>query len=85
MEKVPGTVGQRADRRRRAQHGRRVRHQPLPHDGILLETNGNDTVAGNYIGMDVTGTVPLGNGGNGVSIIGIADNTVGGMSARIAT
>ena len=61
-------------------------------DGILITapagtggTTGN-VVQGNYIGTDTTGTVrlpflsgtPVGNGGNGVTILHAASNTIGG-------
>ena len=61
-------------------------------DGILITapagaggTTGN-VVQGNYIGTDTTGTVrlpflsgsPVGNGGNGISILHAASNTIGG-------
>ena len=50
-------------------------------NGILLETNGSNTIEGNYIGTDVTGTVALGNGFNGIAIVaGAQSNTVGGTT-----
>src|SRR5260370_39728613 len=33
--------------------------------GIALEQNGGDTIAGNYMGVEVTGTVAIGNGTEG--------------------
>ena len=42
-------------------------------DGIRLETGGNNTTAGNFIGTDSAGTSALGNAGNGVSIDGSSD------------
>ncbi len=54
----------------------------------VIATSGN-VVAGNYIGTDVTGLLPLGNGpgsnpaGDGVDLIGVnsIDNTIGGSVA----
>jgi hypothetical protein len=47
-------------------------------DGILLSDKGGNTIRGNYIGTDVTGTKPLGNTGNGVEIKTDSDgNTIG--------
>lgn len=52
-------------------------------DGVVLveaATKGN-TVAGNYIGTDATGTIDLGNAMNGVKIyVGAAGNTIGGTA-----
>jgi hypothetical protein len=50
-------------------------------DGILLEGKGGDVVEGDYVGTDVTGTVALANGTNGVEISETSNNTVGGTSA----
>ena len=57
--------------------------------GIQLRTNGGNTITGNYVGTDLTGTVALANGagggagGNkaGVFVDGVASNTIGGISA----
>jgi len=46
--------------------------------GIILETNGGNTIAGNYIGIDAAGITNLGNGGDGVQINGSANNVIGG-------
>ena len=44
-------------------------------------TSGN-VVAGNYIGVDATGTAPLGNSGTGVAVgSSAANNTIGGTAA----
>ncbi len=53
--------------------------------GIQLRTNGSNTITGNYVGTDLTGTVALANGtggGNraGVFVDGVASNTIGGSS-----
>jgi hypothetical protein len=50
-------------------------------DGILLQTKGSDIVVGNYIGTDVTGSLALGNSGNGVEVRGIP-STIGGTAAE---
>ncbi len=53
-------------------------------DGILITGQGtsNNAVAGNFIGTDVTGTMPLGNTDDGVQIDGGAANTtIGGTTA----
>ena len=70
-----------------------------PTGGNVLSGNGNDgisiddisgyssddeTVQGNIIGLDVTGTAALGNGANGIELVGsdygILDSTIGGTS-----
>ena len=53
--------------------------------GVTIEDYGStgNTVSGNYIGTDVTGTLALGNHNCGVRIQnGASDNTVGGTSAE---
>ena len=51
-------------------------------DGIELDTANSNTIAGNYIGTNAAGTVPVANTGNGVSITGTSTgNTVGGAAA----
>jgi titin len=57
-------------------------------DGITLSGGPNTTrivIQGNTIGADVSGTVALGNGGNGVALLSSASgDTVGGMAAGAA-
>ncbi len=48
--------------------------------GILLEGDAN-LVQGNWIGTDVTGTVPLGNGADGVEVVQASANVIGGTAA----
>jgi parallel beta-helix repeat protein len=51
-------------------------------DGIHIHpfsAQGN-TVAGNYIGTDLTGIEPLGNGGTGIVISQASNNTIGGTT-----
>jgi len=49
-------------------------------NGIVLSTSRESHVQGNYIGTDITGTRPLGNGGAGVIDAG-ANDTIGGTVA----
>jgi uncharacterized repeat protein (TIGR01451 family) len=49
--------------------------------GILLQTNGGNVIAGNYIGIDTFATTSRGNGGHGVQIEAVAGNTVGGVDS----
>ncbi len=54
-------------------------------DGVLISGNtatGN-RVLGNYIGTEVTGTLELGNSGNGIRIV-TPDNTIGGTTGTTA-
>ncbi|MCI0682029.1 MAG: LamG domain-containing protein, partial [Gemmataceae bacterium] len=51
--------------------------------GILL-TGANNTVAGNYIGTDITGTRSRPNPSGGIQIIGGANNIIGGTAAGAA-
>jgi Ca2+-binding RTX toxin-like protein len=50
-------------------------------DGVTYQPNTADVVQGNYIGTDITGTVALGNGGNGITISGSSSMTIGGTTA----
>ena len=49
-------------------------------DGIQIDSAGGHTIAGNYIGTDVTGTVDLGNTWRGINIDNTAGNTIGGTN-----
>jgi hypothetical protein len=52
--------------------------------GILISGSGTagNLVLGNFIGTDASGTAPLGNGGNGITIeFGPSNNTIGGTAA----
>jgi titin len=49
-------------------------------DGILVRGPDN-LIQGNFVGTDVTGTRPLGNGSDGVEYVGAANTTVGGTTA----
>ena len=48
--------------------------------GIILLGSGGNTIEGNHIGTDVTGTIALGNMNNGVIIFDSADNLIGGTT-----
>ena len=53
-------------------------------DGIVLQSNGN-TVAGNFVGVDPTGTTRMPNGtfpvsGNGILVENASNNVIGGTS-----
>ncbi|MFO0852207.1 MAG: hypothetical protein U0871_27135 [Gemmataceae bacterium] len=48
--------------------------------GILLSTNGDDTIAGNFIGTNPAGLIAAGNGQDGVAISTANNNKIGGMS-----
>jgi hypothetical protein len=50
--------------------------------GVNIDGDEN-TVQGNFIGTDITGTHPLGNGGDGISLFsGFGGNTIGGTAAN---
>jgi hemoglobin-like flavoprotein len=49
--------------------------------GIFLETNGSNTIAGNYIGTNAAGTVSFASPNNGLGIyIATPNNTIGGLT-----
>ncbi len=49
--------------------------------GIFINSSNNNLVAGNYIGTDSTGQLPLGNHGNGILIQGTSQsNRIGGSA-----
>lgn len=48
--------------------------------GGSAAANGTLTIAGNYIGTDVNGTLALGNGGDGIAITGNSITTIGGTA-----
>jgi titin len=50
-------------------------------NGIVLETLGSNTIAGNYIGTDVTGSSAVKNARAGVFVDGVANDTIGGTAA----
>ncbi len=50
-------------------------------DGIRIEGDGSNTIEGNLVGVDVSGTGDLGNTSNGIYIVGSPDNIIGGTSA----
>ncbi len=50
--------------------------------GIWIENSGSHTIQGNFIGTDVTATIDLGNGGDGITIFGSSNNnTIGGTTS----
>ncbi len=49
--------------------------------GILLRNTNQHTIAGNFIGTDVTGTIDLGNTEDGIGIDNSDLNTIGGSTA----
>lgn len=50
------------------------------YSAIVLSSNGGNTIEGNYLGVDQTGTFDVGNGG-GVAITQSPNNVVGGTTA----
>ena len=52
-------------------------------NGILIDTNGSDVIQANYIGTDKTGATAAPNTGNGIQIIAVPNNTVGGAASAM--
>ncbi len=50
-------------------------------NGIDLSGKGGDLITGDFIGIDVTGTIGAGNSSNGILINNVPNNTVGGTAA----
>jgi hypothetical protein len=51
-------------------------------NGILITGGAGNTIAGNYIGTDVTGTLDRGNGGDGIDVQS-NNNTIGGTTSAV--
>jgi hypothetical protein len=49
-------------------------------DGVMVLGGGDNRVAGNVIGLDASGRVARGNGGDGVALDNASGNTVGGQA-----
>ena len=51
-------------------------------NGVVIDASAHNRVSGNYIGTDISGTAPLGNGGIGVVLAwGAQQNLVGGATS----
>ena len=50
--------------------------------GVLLDLAPNNTIKGNYIGLDVSGRYGLGNGNSGVQVVNAATTQVGGTNVE---
>ena len=53
-------------------------------NGIVLESNGGNLIAGNHIGTDQSSTLARGNGNDGILITGGNGNTIGGTAPGAA-
>ena len=65
---------------------RDLRQQQMPGAIVSVTRDGGpsadgNVISGNFIGTDVTGTVALGNGGDGIDVIDASDTTIGGTTA----
>jgi hypothetical protein len=49
-------------------------------NGVLINGGNLNLLAGNYIGVDATGTIDFGNGAAGVFLLDANDNTIGGTT-----
>ncbi len=59
--------------------------QQFTGNGIEIKGSNNNSILGNYIGTDQTGTVLISNGIDGIRVDGGASgNTIGGTAARLA-
>jgi len=52
-------------------------------NGIQIDTKGGDVIQANYIGTDKTGATAAPNTGNGIQIIAVPNNTVGGAAGAM--
>ncbi len=50
----------------------------FPGNGIRITSNSGNTITGNFIGTDITGTIDRGNGNDGIQISGVRNNRIGG-------
>ncbi|MDG3005008.1 Ig-like domain-containing protein [Paludisphaera mucosa] len=48
--------------------------------GILLQGSSGSTIAGNYLGVDLSGETPLGNTYNGIGVVDSRNNVIGGTT-----
>jgi hypothetical protein len=48
--------------------------------GIVILSVGGNVIQGNFIGADISGTMELGNGGDGLLIVGAPGNIIGGSA-----
>jgi hypothetical protein len=76
----PGTNGLLITAGSSTVRGLVINRFPGSGDAIEFQTNGGNTVEGNFIGTDLSGNVVLPNGGNGVFINGPPNNIVGGTA-----
>ena len=50
--------------------------------GINIATNGSNTIAGNYVGINAAGTAASPNGNDGIIITSVSNNIIGGTTAN---